>query len=199
MTSGPCCLSTGLTSKLQILAVAIGTTTAAFIAPTATAITPHRIAQVQVTGVGGRSDNTAGNSACSGAHGRVTSKGTDRSTARSTDHGATGRAVTGGGTATGDQQGRRKSHYQCRAHVWLPFCYDRKTPNGTGWFLGRVAGAACTSKSAQYRFFHVIRARCPGPPGGIAHGAGLTFAALVMPAPERQSLADPNHQTAQAP
>jgi hypothetical protein len=102
------------------LAVAIGTAAAAFIR--AAIVAPHRVTQVQVAGVRGRADHTTGNGTSSGTHGGIAREGTDGGTAGGANHGATGHAVTGSGTAACDQQGRCKSDNHSRAHVLLSAC-----------------------------------------------------------------------------
>ena len=83
-------------------------------------VAPHRITQIQIARIGGRADHSAANSAGSRAKGWITSSRANGSTACRTKQSTTCRAIPGIGAATGEHQGRRKTHYHCRAHIWLP-------------------------------------------------------------------------------
>ena len=89
----------------------------------ATMITPHRITQVQVARVRGRANHSATHRTGGGTKRGITGRSTDRRTASRAKHGTTDRPITRIGTATRDEQGRRKTHHHCRAHIRLPFSF----------------------------------------------------------------------------
>lgn len=95
-------------------------TAAALIRGPAAMVAPYRIAQIQIARIGGCSDHGAANRASRRAQGRIPDRSTDRGAAGRAQQSATCRSVTRIGTATGKHQGRRKTHYHCRAHIWLP-------------------------------------------------------------------------------
>jgi hypothetical protein len=100
--------------------VTIRMTATAFISGTAAMVTPDRITQVQIARIGGCADSAARDRANRGARRRITGqRANGRATSRA-NHGAARQTITGTLTATGNQQGRRKSQYHCRAHIWLP-------------------------------------------------------------------------------
>jgi len=74
-------------------------------------IAPYRIAQIEVAGIGGRTNRAARDRASRGAQGGVAGCRTNRCAARRADQGAAGKPVTRVRAATSDQQGRRKSQY----------------------------------------------------------------------------------------
>jgi hypothetical protein len=83
-------------------------------------VTPYRITQIQIAGIGGRTHDGAANRANRGSQGRITSRSTDRGAAGRTKQCTACCAITGIGAATGQHQSCRKAYYHCRAHVWLP-------------------------------------------------------------------------------
>jgi len=83
-------------------------------------VTPHRVTQIQIARIGGRADHGTANSTGSRAQGGITSRRANGSAAGRAEQSTTCRAITGTGAATGEHQCRRKTHYHCRAHVWLP-------------------------------------------------------------------------------
>jgi hypothetical protein len=82
-------------------------------------IAPYRVTQIQGARIGRATyhcaaDRTSGRAQC-----RITCSSTDGSTAGRTKQCAAGSAITRVGTATRDEQGRRKPQHHSRAHVWL--------------------------------------------------------------------------------
>jgi len=86
-------------------------------------ITPHRITQVQVARVRGRANHSATHRTGGGTKRGITGRSTDRRAASRAQQGTTCRPVARGSTATRDEQGRRKTHHHCRAHIRLPFSF----------------------------------------------------------------------------
>ncbi len=102
-------------------------TATAFISSGATMVTPHRITQAQITRIGGRANHGTTNRTGSSAKGGITGRGTDRRAAGRAQQGTTCRPVARIGTATRDEQGRRKTHHHCRAHNLAPIFVTMET------------------------------------------------------------------------
>jgi hypothetical protein len=95
-------------------------TAAALVSGAAAMVAPHRIAQIQIARIGGRTDHRTANRANGRAQGGITGSSTNGSTAGRAEQSTARCAITSIGAATGEHQCRRKTYYHCRAHVWLP-------------------------------------------------------------------------------
>ncbi len=74
-------------------------------------ITPHRIAQIEVARICGRTDHTAGNGTGRSAHGGIAGRSTDNGTTGSTDHCTAHGTVTLIVSATRKHKCRGKTRY----------------------------------------------------------------------------------------
>jgi hypothetical protein len=99
----------------------------ALIGAGATMVTPHRVTQAQIARIGGRTNHSTTHRTGGGAKGGITGRSTDRRTASRAKHGTTDRPITRIGTATRDEQGRRKTHHHCRAHNLAPIFVTMET------------------------------------------------------------------------
>ncbi len=112
----------GPKSVTVAIAFAIWMTATPLIGPAAAMIAPYRIAQVQVTGIGGRTDHTARHRAGRGTQSRIARRRAEDSATGRTDQGAARGAVALVGAAARNQQTRGKPQNQhlC-AHGLLPY------------------------------------------------------------------------------
>jgi len=98
-------------------------TAAAFIRGRAAMILPYRITQIQIARIGRGTNHGTTHRTRGSTQSGITRSSTDGGTTRGAEHGTAYRAVTRIGAATGEKQGRRKTHNHRRAHIWLPiFC-----------------------------------------------------------------------------
>jgi hypothetical protein len=140
-------------------------------------IAPYRVTQVQGAWIGGSTNHCTANRTSGRAQGRVTCRGTDRGTAGGTKQCAAGSTIARIRTATGDQQGRRKTNHHCRAHIWLPSNFvNMETRRGEGRFRPRPPFPQMAGKC--WVFFGIA-----GPKGRIAIGQdwGETAALVAVP------------------